>query len=140
MLISAIGSSLVSFVFWGTATSLPLLIIFAIGYGLFAGGFTSTFIGMTKETLLQTTGADSGMVFGLFCVGRGVGAVTSGPLSEALLSLNARSRFGNGGFSPGSLGYGKGYGSLIVFTGVTALCGGLSFVGLKANILKLSRS
>jgi len=140
MLISAVGSSLVSFVFWGTATRLPLLTIFSVGYGLFAGGFTSTFIGMTKETLQQTTGADSGMVFGLFCMGRGVGAVASGPLSEALLALNARSRYGNGGFAPGSLGYGKGYGTLIVFTGVTALCGGLSFVGRKAGILRFLRS
>lgn len=104
-------------------------------YGAFAGGFTSTYIGMTKETIGDTVGADSGTVFGLFCVGRGIGAVASGPLSEALLALNGNSKHGNGGFALGSLGYGTGYGALIVFTGISALCGGLSFVGKRVKRL-----
>ncbi len=90
---------------------------------------------MTKETTADTVGADSGTVFGLFCVGRGIGAVASGPLSEALLALNENSKNGNGGFAWGSLGYGTGYGTLIVFTGISALCGALSFVGKKIKVL-----
>lgn len=135
MLISALGSSIAAFAFWGTATSLPMLVVFALMYGAFAGGFTSTFIGMTKETIANTVGADSGTVFALFCVGRGIGAVASGPLSEALLALNEDSKYGNGGFALGSLGYGTGYGALIVFTGISALCGGLSFVGKRVKVL-----
>lgn len=137
MLISASGSSLATFAFWGTATKFPLLIIFAIAYGAFAGGFTSTYIGMTKETTAKVGGADSGTVFGLFCVGRGIGAVASGPLSEALLALNEGRKNGNGGFARGSLGYGTGYGALIVFTGASALCGGLSFVGRRIKTNRL---
>jgi len=122
MLISALGSSVAVLAFWGTATSLPVLIMFALSYGAFAGGWTSCFIGMTKETMASMSGADSGTIFGLFCCGRGIGAVVSGPLSESLLAG------GRAGFSRGSLGYATGYGSLIVFTGVSALCGSLSFV------------
>ncbi len=134
MLISALGSSLAAFAFWGTATSLPLLTIFALMYGAFAGGFTSTYIGMTKETIANTVGADSGTVFGFLCIGRGIGAVASGPLSEALLGLNENSKNDNGGFALGSLGYGTGYGALIIFTGISALCGGLSFIGKRIKL------
>ena len=127
MLISALGSSIAVLALWGTATSLPILIMFAVCYGAFAGGWTSCFIGMTKETMASMRGADSGTVFGLFCCGRGIGAVISGPLSEGLLAG------GRAGFSKASLGYGTGYGPLIVFTGVSALCGSLSFIWKRVS-------
>lgn len=63
-----------------------------------------------------------GLVIGLLSAGRGIGAVVSGPLSEVLL----KSRPWQGATS---LGYGSAYEGLIVFTGVTAAAGGVSFLG-----------
>jgi len=60
--------------------------------------------------------------------GRGIGAVVSGPLSAVLLS----ERPWQGKIA---LGYGTGYGGLIVFTGVTAAVGGVSFLGHKLGLI-----
>ena len=52
-------------------------------------------------------GADIGAIYGLLGVGRGLGNVVCGPLSDVLLR--------------GSTGkYGSGFGPLVIFTGVTA--------------------
>lgn len=68
--------------------------------------------------------ADVGTLIGLLSAGRGIGAVASGPLSEALLNGNPwRDQTGSA--------YGSGFGSLIVFTGVTATVGGVSFLGKR---------
>jgi hypothetical protein len=55
--------------------------------------------------------ADLGSIIGLLSVGRGVGNVAAGPLSEVLLQWKSR----------GWLAYGSEYGSLITFTGITAV-------------------
>jgi MFS family permease len=128
ILISTIGATVSIFLVWGLSMGLPLLCIFALLYGVFGGGFTSTYSGMIKEVQRKTPSAETGTIFGLLAAGRGVGAVLSGPLSEALL------RSGSWKGAAG-MGYGTGYGPLIVFTGVTALCGGLSFVGNKARLM-----
>lgn len=126
--ISTIGATLSVFLFWGLSTSFPLLIIFALAYGISAGGFSSTWPGVIREIQKKSPGAEMGTLFGLLAAGRGVGAVASGPISEALLA-NQSWR------GAAALGYGTGYGGLIVFTGVSALCGGLSFVGRRAKML-----
>ena len=61
------------------------------------------------------------MVFAFLGLGRGVGNVVSGPLSEVLVR-------GSPWRGQALGGYGSGYGSLIAFTGVTALLGGGSYV------------
>jgi hypothetical protein len=71
------------------------------------------------------------MLIGLLSAGRGIGAVVSGPLSEALLTLKPWQ--GDVG-----LGYGTGYGGLIVFTGITAALGGASFLGRSLGWMKQS--
>ena len=70
--------------------------------------------------------AELGMVFGLLAAGRGIGSVVSGPLSEALLSDQPWSR-------QARLGYETEYGPLIVFTGISAMFGGFSWVGRRAG-------
>lgn len=122
IILSTIGSVMAVFLFWGLSSSLPLLCIFAFAYGLFAGGFSSTYTGVIKEIKKREESADVGVLIGLLSAGRGIGAVVSGPLSEFL--LNSRPSQGTT-----SLGYGSSYGSLIVFTGITAAVGGLSFFG-----------
>ncbi|KAJ2993221.1 hypothetical protein NUW58_g1911 [Xylaria curta] len=64
---------------------------------------------------------DPVMVQGHLCIGRGVGNVISGPLSNALVNSKLWKGQAVGG-------YGSGYGTLIVYTGVTAFISGINFV------------
>ena len=119
--ISTVGATLSVLLCWGLATSLPTLCLFSLSYGLFAGGFSTTWTGIIKEVQKRERGADAGMVFGLLAAGRGIGSVISGPLSEALIEAKWLQ-------NEASFGYGTGYASLIMFTGVTAALGGTSWV------------
>lgn len=124
ILVSTIGATLSVFLFWGLSTALPLLVLFSLVYGFFAGGFSSTNAGVIKWVKGRDGGsADVGIVIGIISAARGVGAIASGPLSEALV----RGRPWTGA----EAGYGSSYGGLIVFTGVTAAFGGMSFLGKR---------
>lgn len=125
-LISTIGATLSVFLLWGFAASLPLLCIFSLVYGFFAGAFTSTYTGVIQEVKKLDHRTEAGLVFGLLAAGRGVGSVVSGPLSEAL--LNERPWVGEA-----IAGYGSGFGALIVFTGVSSMLSGVSWVGRRAG-------
>lgn len=136
ILACTVGATVGTFLLWGFAVNLPVLYIFCVLYGISAGSFTTTWTGIMREvsskyntsTAASEDGAghsrsiDPSMVFVLLAAGRGIGNVVSGPLSEALVS--GRPWLGEAG-----AGYGSGYGALIVFTGVSALLGGGSFLG-----------
>ncbi|KAI0479608.1 major facilitator superfamily domain-containing protein [Xylaria cf. heliscus] len=127
ILLSTIGATVSVLVIWGLSSSLGLLYFFCIAYGLFAGSFTSAWPGIMRDIAQkgQTSSkgqVDPNMVFGFLCAGRGVGNVVGGPLSETLL----RASLWTG--EKAAYGYSSGYGSLIVFTGVTAFLGGASFI------------
>lgn len=124
--ISAIGSTLGVFLLWGLSTSLPLLYIFCLVYGAFAGCNSSSWSAVMKNTREKRRGADSGMVFACLSAGKGVANLCSGPLSEALLKA--------GSWKAG-MAYGSSYGALIVFTGVTALLSGWSFAAKRVGWL-----
>lgn len=124
ILLSTIGATASILLVWGLSSSLPLLVVFALLYGFFAGGFSSTYSGIIIEVKKKHEGADVGILMGLLSAGRGVGALVSGPLSEALLRLGPL-------VGKGSAAYGSGYGVLIVFTGVTTAVGGVSFLGKR---------
>ncbi len=126
VLISTVGATLSVFLLWGFSASLPLLCMFSLVYGLFAGGFSSTFTGIIQEIRKIDDHAEAGLIFGMLAAGRGVGSVVSGPLSEAL--LNERPWLGEA-----AAGYGSGYGALIVFTGLTAMLSGVSWVGRRVG-------
>jgi MFS family permease len=121
ILLSTLGATIGVFVLWGLSTSLPLLYIFCIVYGLFAGSFTSTWTGIIKITQSRFEGADAGLIFAFLAFGRGVGNVVSGPLSEALILHKPW-------LHSAGMAYGTGYGPLIAFTGVSAMLGGCSFL------------
>ena len=124
ILISTIGASLSVFLLWGFATSLPLLCVFSLVYGLFAGGFTTTYTGIIHEVRKVEPSADVGLLFGLLAFGRGIGAVVCGPLSEAMI--------GNQPWQgQAALGYGSGFGVLIVYTGITAILSGTGYMGRR---------
>ncbi|KAI0879155.1 major facilitator superfamily domain-containing protein [Hypoxylon argillaceum] len=134
IILSTIGATVSVLVIWGLSSSLGLLYLFCIAYGLFAGSFTSAWPGIMRD--MTQLGKDShkvpvdpNMVFGFLCAGRGIGNVISGPLSESLM----RGLPWKG--ETAAYGYGSGYGSLIVFTGVTALLGGASFVWRRLGLL-----
>jgi len=130
ILISTLGATAGTFLLWGLASSLPVLYVFCVVYGLFAGSFTSAWTGIMKEVAkgggdgegnVAGRSVDPSMVFAFLAAGRGVGNVASGPLSEVMVR-------GLPWQGKAAAGYGSGFGTLIVFTGVTALVGGGSFL------------
>jgi MFS family permease len=130
VMISAVGTTISAFVLWGLAsTSFPLLCVFGLMYGLFAGGFTSTYTGSIREVRTKKPNAEAGLVFGFLAAGRGIGSVASGPLSEALL------KGGQAWKGKADAAYGTGYGPLIIFTGVTAALSSLGWVGRRVGWL-----
>ncbi|PWY73003.1 MFS general substrate transporter [Aspergillus heteromorphus CBS 117.55] len=121
ILVSTVGSTVGVFLIWGFSVSLAPLFIFAIVYGLFAGSYTSTWPGIMRDVVRKKASAESSMVFACLAAGRGVGSIVSGPLSEAL--IKGMPWEGKPGY-----GYGSGYGTLIVFKGVTGVVGGGSYI------------
>lgn len=145
ILVSTAGAAAGVFVLWGLAADLPVLYAFCVVYGVFAGSFTTTWAGVMRDVAGDGIGRDAvaggalghggggggvdhTMVFVLLAAGRGVGNVLSGPLSTLLMR-------GSPWRDHAAAGYGSGYGSLIVFTGVTALAGGVAFVGRRLKWL-----
>lgn len=124
IMLSSVGAAVSVFLFWGLSGALPMLCLFSIFYGFFAGGFVSTMAGVVKLVKEGDENTDAGSVLGVLSVGRGIGAVVSGLSSEPLLS-------GSPWKGEAGLGYGSGYGGLIVFTGVTATLGSVGFMGKR---------
>ncbi|KAF2102473.1 putative MFS monocarboxylate transporter [Rhizodiscina lignyota] len=127
VLISTVGTTLSVFLLWGLSDSLPTLYVFCIMYGLFACSWPSTWPGIMRDVVKKKESADAGMVFAFLGAGKGIGNIVSGPLSEALLK--------SASWRSAALGYGSGYGTLIIFTGVTAFFGGCSFVARRIGWL-----
>ncbi|KAJ5422311.1 Major facilitator superfamily domain general substrate transporter [Penicillium cf. griseofulvum] len=134
MLLSSVGSALSVLLFWGmvsssdsesSQTAIALLIIFSITYGFFAGGFSSTWSGVITQIKRDSSSPslDTGLIFGLLAGGRGIGNVISGPLSTVLLQSGSL-----GDSSGGNTGYETQYGTLILFTGITAIFGAWSWM------------
>ena len=69
--VSTIGSTLSIVLLWGFGSNLPLLMVFAAVYGVFAGGFSAIWTGMYKEVREKNPEAGMGMLMGLFSAGRG---------------------------------------------------------------------
>ncbi|KAF7716590.1 Uncharacterized protein PECH_004399 [Penicillium ucsense] len=130
ILASTVGSTIAVFCIWGFADSLGPLYVFCIMYGLFAGSFSSTWPAIVSEIKKKSTFADASIVFGFLSTGRGIGNIISGPLSEALLK-------GSPWQGLAAKAYGSGFGPLIVFTGVSALLGGL---GVATRSSRLSQA
>ena len=128
ILVSTIGTTIGVFLLWGFATSLPLLYVFCIVYGFFAGSFSTTWTGVIRHVRTKSENADTGMIFAFLEFGRGVGNVCSGPISELLVRRRPW-------VSEAAMVYGSGYGPLITFTGISALLGGLSFLIRRAGYL-----
>jgi MFS family permease len=122
ILVSTIGSTLSIFLLWGFSTNLSLLLVFCFIYGLFAGCYTTTYPGVMKTVTKSQHNTDSTIVFAVLVAGRGIGNVACGPVSEILIR----------GGEVGKEGvYGSEYGTLVIFTGVSAALGGVSCFGRR---------
>ena len=120
LLLSAVVSTMCVFLFWGFATSDAVLYLFAILFGIFAGGYTAAWAGCAREVKKQHPGAEIAVIMGTTAAGRGVGCVVMGPISEVLLNLPRWHVAG---------AYGTKFGTLILFTGVTSLLGRFGLFG-----------
>lgn len=134
ILLSTIGATVGALVIWGLSPSLPLLYFFCVMYGLFAGSYSSAWPGIMTDVVRKAEASGQGYidpsaVFGWLAAGRGIGNVISGPLSGTLVQTLSWKG------DTAAYGYGSGYGSLIIFTGVTALLGGASFLWRRMGIL-----
>ena len=123
ILLSALGSVVAVILFWGLANQVALLAVFAILYGPFAGGFSATWSGVTRQLKREKRTSDTGLVFGLLAGARGVGNAISGPISSILIKTGLPNAAAHA-----KLGHDTQYVWLIVFTGATALLGGWGFV------------
>ncbi|TPX17724.1 uncharacterized protein E0L32_002825 [Thyridium curvatum] len=107
--LSTIVAAIACLTMWRLATSLPVLILFAILYGLFGAGFTAIWARMSTAITDDVTTAP--IVFSLLNFGKGIGNVLAGPIGGLLVSdLNTA------GTPPSA-----SYRWVIVFTGVCML-------------------
>ncbi|KAJ4286185.1 hypothetical protein N0V88_008129 [Collariella sp. IMI 366227] len=135
LVLSAIGASVAALVLWGLTSTLAGVYAFCVVYGFFAGCYTSIWPGIMREIASPKDSdedhgqaVDPSLVFGWLCAGRGIGNVASGPLSNLL--IHGRPWLGQ---TIG--GYGSGYGSLIVYTGISAVVGGSAFFWRRLGVL-----
>ena len=123
---SAMGSAISIFLVWGFSSSIAPLYIFSIIYGLFGGGFSSSWAAIVREVRVRDPRAEPTLIFGSMAAGRGFGCVICGSLSNVLLK--------GGKDWHATAAYGTGYGLLIIFTGITALLGGVAGVEKKPKM------
>ncbi|OQE31242.1 hypothetical protein PENSTE_c001G03281 [Penicillium steckii] len=121
LLISTVGTVVSVFLIWGLSSNIWSLYVFCILYGLLAGGYSSTWSSITHEIQHANPATDTSVIFPFMETGRGIGNVVSGPLSEALLKGNSWQNHAWGT-------YGSEYGVVVLWTGVTAMVGGIAVV------------
>lgn len=112
LLISSLGAAASIFLLWGLSVTEPILYIFALTYGIFAGGYGSTWSGSALEVNRDKPRSDLVVIMNIIGASRGFGCVASGPVSELLLGIDIRVGVGT---------YATKYASLIIFTGITAI-------------------
>lgn len=88
ILISSFGSAIGVFLFWGPSNHIALLTTFTIIYGIFAGGFSSSWPGILQQLKRENETVDTGLILGLLLGGRGIGHVISGPISAAFRKMH----------------------------------------------------
>ena len=126
LLISSLGAATSAFLLWGFSVAEPVLYLFALTYGIFAGGYASTWSGSALEVHRDKPRSDLPVIMNIIGAGRGFGCVASGPVSEFLLRIDISDRTGLGA-------YGTKYASLVVFTGITAMLSVFGMLGGYRN-------
>ncbi|KAL2836776.1 major facilitator superfamily domain-containing protein [Aspergillus pseudoustus] len=81
---STVVAAVACLTMWRLATTLPVLIMFAIVYGFFGAGFTAIWARMSTAIADDVTAAP--MVFSLLNFGKGIGNVLAGPIGGSLVA------------------------------------------------------
>nr|POF19979.1 monocarboxylate transporter 2 [Quercus suber] len=119
------GSMVSVLVFWGLTTGETMLYATSILWGLTGVSFAATWAGCARALRTATNNLPAGMVISLMCVGKGLGAVISGPISERLLRVGP---VPNTGYA-----YESQYGTLILMTGISVMFGGTAGADTSAE-------
>ncbi|KAI0881989.1 MFS monocarboxylate transporter [Annulohypoxylon maeteangense] len=126
----SLGAAVAVFFAWGFAGNFATLCGFAFIYGMFAGGWSSTWVGIGLEIQKRSPHADLGVLWGFAAAARGVGSIASGPISERLIAE------GVGKTSWWPKNYGSNYGVLILFNGIMLVLGSVGCTARIVEILK----
>ena len=127
IMISCIGTIISVFLFWSFAVYQPMLFVFAILYGVSAGGFPATWAGCGNPVRRRYP-VENGMIVALFTAGKGIASVISGPVSGAWVASDTWK--GQVGYA-----YGSGYGFMIVFSGITASFASIGWIGKRLGLV-----
>lgn len=126
----SLGAAVAVFLAWGFAADFGGLCAFAFFYGIFAGGWSSTWVGISLEIQKRSPRADLGVLWGFAAAARGVGSTASGPISERLIADGTDKTL----WWPRS--YGTSYGTLILFNGIMLTLGGVGCATRAYEVLK----
>jgi MFS family permease len=102
---------------WGTAKTLPLLVIFAIVYGFFASAFSTLRVAMGKAVSDDQSSVVA--TYSIFVFLQGIGNILVGPISAGLLAQTVEE---------GKYGVEK-YKNMVIFTGVSMFASAAVIVG-----------
>ncbi|OTB17889.1 hypothetical protein K445DRAFT_264192 [Daldinia sp. EC12] len=130
LLLLSLGAAITVFFAWGFAANFGALCAFAFFYGVFAGGWSSTWVGIGLEIQKRVPRADLGVLWGFAAAARGIGSIVSGPISEVLIANGKDKTF----WWPRS--YGTSYGILILFNGIMLTLGGVGCAARAYEIYK----
>ncbi|KAG7088459.1 hypothetical protein E1B28_012448 [Marasmius oreades] len=131
IMLSSVGSAISVFLLWGFSQSLAPLLVLACVYGFLGPSWAALFPRFASVSVGSESHQVPTVVF-CFMGGRGTGNVLSAPISAALIHpWNITNKH--------PYGYGlKGYGPLIVFTGVSLLTSSLAvfhyYIDLSLNL------
>ncbi|AFR95822.1 monocarboxylic acid transporter [Cryptococcus neoformans C23] len=123
IVVSCVGSALGCAFLWGFGMNPGVLIVFAIIYGLLGTSFQALWSNMIGVISKDDPIAPP-LVFSIFAFMRGIGNITSGPISGALLKHDT---FPNGA---GVYGF-HNYGALLLYTAITIFSGGVAGILFK---------
>ncbi|KAI6081528.1 MFS monocarboxylate transporter [Hypoxylon rubiginosum] len=130
LLILSLGAAAAVVFAWGFAANFGALCAFAFLYGIFAGGWSSTWVGISLEIQKRSPHADLGVLWGFAAAARGVGSIASGPISERLITDGTEKTL----WWPNS--YGSNYGILILFNGIMLTLGGVGCATRAYEVFK----
>lgn len=121
IVVSTATAGISTFLLWGFANNLAMLIVFALLFGTSGAGFLALWARI--GTLFGEK--DAPMVYGVLCCTRGIGSIASGPISLAMLGGEVvRGTYGAGRFK-----------SLVLFVGLClTVSAGLGSIGLATTL------
>ncbi|QIW96718.1 hypothetical protein AMS68_002236 [Peltaster fructicola] len=111
---------------WGLASTLPVMLVFAMVYGFFGSGYTATWARI--GTSISSDPIAAFTAFGTLNLGKGLGNVLTGPIGGALVGSDTVA---------GAYGAVK-YQKVVLFTGSCMLLSGATILLYRAKDLKLA--